>query len=1574
MYDAVNTPTLYQTTDELDFHRESIYHEIQTMEESKENWKLPTLGRSNYEQWFRQMRIKLRGKGVFYTVDQTRVQFAGIASVGDITKEMEDLTIKEDGTEKKVRINIEKGAKYSKDEATALMYICQPLNDDDQALIDEYETAKSLWDYLKSKYSKTDATTANIYMTKIQTFQFNNDFTVISAWDRLKDYRRKLYAASTSAQNAYPDEALLLVLIRSLPKLYTATIDALDVQTQLSVDGKLKYLEAKESRVNEENENDHAHAAFKKPGRYVLPQKRNSFSPSESEHSDKYQCYLCDGRHLMRNCKNLARARRLLKEYKQDKASGKSRSQHQTNRTAKPATEETLRKGYGKDKAVNRKTHGYSAESKRSYYESDYSTSDNTDNTASDLEEEVIETCGVSKEVTCKITPSSWASDTGASSHMSDQPSLFRRLIPIKRRTIKVGGGQLYAWYTGTVDIVCKDGSSLVLSDVLYVPNLGINLLSGKRMCEAGLEGIFDTTKMYFLADKKRIITATMNRGLYILTHVSKKCRERAFLSVGEGETTTSTGTVQTSAIPQEELKTELKTHEKQVYLLWHKRFAHLGPDKICNLHKVTTLEKAVKVPSKREICEVCTLTKMTNVIPRKLSEWRDTKLALIQFDIAGPFPVSLRGNRYFILIIDNFSRKNWEIPIAHKGDAVQELQTWKKVEEQQSDEKVKAARSDNAPELLLAIEGWRKQDGVRSEPTTIASSYQNGPAERNIRTAEENMRAMLKEARLPMEFWDEAVEADAYLRNRTQTGPVIDGIQVSPEEAYTGNKPSIDHIRIWGSKCFSYINPKTIPAQQRHDKLVDRGRVGVFMGYSETTSKQLKIYSPELGYTFRSSRVLIDETTPGGTIDLRIRNCASGPQGTQNVLPDRKPRGRPRKEAEAPAIQSVSHVPELSHSQLQDTPIDNRSIQGETILHAEIPLFIAPRNIPTAPDEELNTISRQKSLQEKESVSTLPADMPLKEPELQPQPEDIVQPNENHHYFTRSKRKRSDSSTGEDERFHKVVRAMVASIRGYTEELETDTDSTEVAFPAGFIHGISIPQTYQQAVDDPKYSRQWKAAMAEEILSLQANGTWKEVVLPAKVNLVSTKWVYTVKTKADGTIDRFKARLVARGFSQIPGQDYTETFAPTARTDTLRLFLSMAAAEDLECYQFDIKNAFTESHLKEEIYLSAPKGLNVKKGHVLQALRSLYGLKQAARDWNLLIKKELLSWNLTQSLADPCLYTHPNGLQILVYVDDIVAVARSIKDIDWFYGLLSQRFHAKNLGETEKILGIRVIRDRPNRTIYLDQEQYITEVLARFGITNKTHKEKKIPAADYESLRPASDNDTRINITEYQQVIGSLMFAMVTTRPDIAFVLGKLSQYMSDPAEHHGHALKALMRYLKSTVKQKLRYGPGGVYNYFVMYSDADWGSDKSTRKSVSGSVAMFYGGPISWSSKKQRSISTSSCESEYIAMSACTKQGQWIAQVFRDLKLGKYIGKDPSLVQMLGDNQGALALVKDPRLHERSKHIDICYHYIRDLAEQGKVAVTYIPTADMVADGMTKPLARIAFERFKSQLGVLM
>ncbi|KAK6579713.1 hypothetical protein PZA11_001232 [Diplocarpon coronariae] len=252
--------------------------------------------------------------------------------------------------------------------------------------------------------------------------------------------------------------------------------------------------------------------------------------------------------------------------------------------------------------------------------------------------------------------------------------------------------------------------------------------------------------------------------------------------------------------------------------------------------------------------------------------------------------------------------------------------------------------------------------------------------------------------------------------------------------------------------------------------------------------------------------------------------------------------------------------------------------------------------------------------------------------------------------------------------------------------------------------------------------------------------------------------------------------------------------------------------------------------------------------------------------------------------------------------------------------------------------------------------------------------KPKRTPIeGKYDKLEPANENEQRGDLKKYQQDIGAIMYAMVYTRPDIAFVTGQLSQNLKDPTIRHENAVKRLGRYLRSTITQKVRYGPTKHTSAKLkVYTDSDWANMKG-RKSISGSVAVLYGGPVSWGSRKQKSVATASTEAEYISMSSNCKQGLWIAQVLKDMGFAKYIGRDRNCVDLRADNTGAIALAKNPHLHERSKHIDIAYHFIRDLVAKNKLSITYVPTDRMVADGFTKPLETVAkFEAFKDMLGL--
>ncbi|GIZ45743.1 hypothetical protein CKM354_000889600 [Cercospora kikuchii] len=530
----------------------------------------------------------------------------------------------------------------------------------------------------------------------------------------------------------------------------------------------------------------------------------------------------------------------------------------------------------------------------------------------------------------------------------------------------------------------------------------------------------------------------------------------------------------------------------------------------------------------------------------------------------------------------------------------------------------------------------------------------------------------------------------------------------------------------------------------------------------------------------------------------------------------------------------------------------------------------------------------------------------------------------------------------------------------------------------------VPIPKSYKEAIQDPKWGHMWEDAVQKELTALGSNNTWKEVVPPKGANLVTSKWVFDVKRSISGAIEKFKARLVARGFSQKFGVDFQETFAPTVRHDTLRVFMAVVCEKDLELHQVDVNNAFTESTLQEEIFMIPPPGVKIPPNMVLQILRSLYGLKQAARDWNKLCVSKLKQIGFTQSEVDPCLLIHQErNILILTHVDDIPIAAPKLKDVLWFKEQLGKVFKIKDLGEPEKILGMRLTRDRQAGTLKLDQEHFIQENLAKLGMTREMANPTLSPMDSYESLKPTGLYDERGSRSEYQSQTGTWMWPMVMTRPDIAFSLGRLSSYSSDPAKRHMHALKKLARYLRSSQDLGLMFRRNG--GKLIGYSDSDYAMDKADRVSILGSIFFLCGAPVSWMSKKQKSVATSTMEAEYMAMNACAKQSQFLAALLREMDCAGLVGECPFQptikahpdtvkelrpVQIMGDNQAALTLVKDAHTHERSKHIDVAYNHVRHLWWQRKVAVEYVPTKEMVADGLTKPKNGPQFQEFVRQL----
>jgi hypothetical protein len=456
---------------------------------------------------------------------------------------------------------------------------------------------------------------------------------------------------------------------------------------------------------------------------------------------------------------------------------------------------------------------------------------------------------------------------------------------------------------------------------------------------------------------------------------------------------------------------------------------------------------------------------------------------------------------------------------------------------------------------------------------------------------------------------------------------------------------------------------------------------------------------------------------------------------------------------------------------------------------------------------------------------------------------------------------------------------------------------------------------------------------------------------------------VFTVKYTPTGLLDRFKARLVAQGFSQVPGDDFTETFSPTVRFESLRTLLAIGASLNWEIHQTDVVSAYPRSILHADVYMRPPKGLQAPLGKVLWIKKSLYGLKQSGREWYLEACKGLEELGLYPIFADTCIFTRKDQKLIIgLYVDDMIILADDIQVVRDFKAGIEKRWEIKDLGEVRRILGLEITRDRAKRTIKIAQEVYTDEIITEYGLTDA--RDAKTPPVSLEMLEPTSETDILADTDQYRRVIGKLLYLMRGSRPDICFAVSRLSRYIARPAEKHWRGAMQVLRYVKGTRKFGISFSGLEKGSRIEGYVDSDYAGDRTDRRSTYGSVFMFLGGPLAWYSRKQRSVSTSTTEAEYVALCNGCKEAVWFRELLKELGFVQFLG-DSREVQIYSDNQGCIALAENPEDHARSKHIDVQYHYTRQLVEYRKIKLDYCPTEEMLADVLTKPLSLRAFSR---------
>jgi hypothetical protein len=523
--------------------------------------------------------------------------------------------------------------------------------------------------------------------------------------------------------------------------------------------------------------------------------------------------------------------------------------------------------------------------------------------------------------------------------------------------------------------------------------------------------------------------------------------------------------------------------------------------------------------------------------------------------------------------------------------------------------------------------------------------------------------------------------------------------------------------------------------------------------------------------------------------------------------------------------------------------------------------------------------------------------------------------------------------------------------------KLIKDTEQSHVAFLS-----MIEPTNFEEA----RKEEDWIRAMNEELDQIEKNNTWELVPRPENKNVIGSKWVFKNKMNEKGQVVRNKARLVCKGYAQVEGQDFDETFAPVARLEAIRMFLAYSCHKNFKVYQMDVKSAFLNGDLEEEVYMEQPEGFSLtdNPNYVCKLKKALYGLKQAPRAWYSRLDKFLQEKGFKKGTVDSNLYIKSEGddlLVVLVYVDDIVFGCTNESSVQWFAKCMQTEFEMSMIGELSYFLGLQV--KQSSAGIFISQEKYLKEILKKFQMEDSSTVSTPMVVGcklSKDDISPDVDQRT------YRSMIGSLLY-ITASRPDIMQAVGMVGRFQSAPKQSHLVAVKRIFKYLKGTMTYGLWY-PRNQNFQLIAYSDADWANCVDERKSTSGGAFFLGDSLVAWLSKKQGSISLSTTEAEYIAAATCCTQILWMIQTLADLKVTY---TDPIPIHC--DNTSAISVSKNPVLHSKTKHIPIKYHFLREQVTNRVVQLNYIPSKEQIADILTKPLAATPFGYLRKKLGVI-
>lgn len=1161
-----------------------------------------------------------------------------------------------------------------------------------------------------------------------------------------------------------------------------------------------------------------------------------------------------------------------------------------------------------------------------------------------------------------------WIIDSGATVHLTYQKNDLHSYHKFENpRSVKVANGKVvYAYGKGNVKI----SPAFTLVGVWWAPKLAKRLVSTGWLRRLGYKVHLDEVTEILDKDGNVVATAVDVEERFGLQEVMANA------------VTTTPSTVNDDA-----------------FKLWHVRLGHLNQQYLRDLLK----SSGFRVIATSFICDICMVanSKASFGQPIAPAQRQTQTLELIHCDLSGPFnPPTIGGSRFFITLTDDCTR--WTVVETMKAKTEAPAVTFRFIQRVHNlfdNYKIKRFRCDNGTaefnndlqrQVLSAY-------GINYEPAPSHHQSSNGVSERKNDIIYRSATALLAQAGLPLTFWGEAVITAIYLRNRSPTSALVG--RCTPYEMWNGKKPDLTNLKSYGCQVWYHL-----AKVQRHEgKFSDRARRSVLVGYVEESQSIYKLWNGNR-FVMSNSVTFHENVSPYQILDHRPDATYSRRRSALEADKLALENAEPRLEAPSTELNARSKVdgdpsqverpalPVESFLQALNVPSSVGDISTEVRNVAEQPVVIhdavkqpavlhdAADDQEVQPDEETPSSITDVEITAQTPQNELPLNCGRVEyneafPSTPPSHGDDHEMTTAPPLATDAEHRSPQAQAAPQE--VEPPRKRQRGVKAYTPRPATRSGRLTRLTERWTALATSVqceqwdPQTYKEAmsrVDAPK----WLIAMNEELKSLRSNDTFVEVSLPAGKSALACKWVFKIKIGESSR--RYKARLVIRG--DLQDDLGLETFAPVARMTTFRLLMTIVALENLELHQMDVQTAFLYAPLEDEVYMQFPDGMTHRSGRTLRLKRALYGLKQAPRLWNSDIHKTLIGMGFMRSALDESLYVNlKEKSYILLYVDDLLIAAVTVDAVSKTKRALSSKYDMTDLGEAKTYLGVNIQRHRQQRTVLLNQEQMIESMLLRYDMAACNAVATPILAT------LTADGGEKLSTNEhqwYRQLVGKFMYLMTSTRPDLAYTLSRLSKFTSSPSTAHGLAAKHLLKYLRGTSDLGILLGTDQRKSAsrataqaveLLGYTDADFAADVDSRRSTSGYVFQLGNGPISWKAKQQAIVAASTMGLEYVAASESAKEAVYLHRLIQTFDFSPVERLPPTIMI---DNAAAEILATNPKHHERAKHIDIKFHFIRDYNRAKLIRLQHVASEDNIADLLTKVLAREKHQNFVRLLGM--